>query len=317
LLINKIIFVFIFAVLLYAAIAILSDFKGFSKDIQNVNFSYLPIIISLIFGSILIKSIRQKVILKKIGIRISLKENFVLYISGLSMMITPGGSGEIIKSHFLKKRHNENISKTLPYTFVERYHDFIGIIIILFITLVLVRSLETEIILAISLSIIVLAYVLAHQKNMLFWIQTKFKKIKLIKNLFSNDNEFYQSLFTLIKPKTTLYLIAITFPTIVLDSFVAYLSFISIFPDENYIHTTQVFFTSILAGLFSFIPGGLGITEINMISLLKTNSVTFSQVATAVLYVRFTSLWFMTILGFIFLKAFVRTNKSNNHLEQN
>ena len=62
------------------------------------------------------------------------------------MIVTPGGSGQIIKSHFLKEKFNEPIQKSLPLVFVERFLDLITISIIIFITLFIVGFLFESII---------------------------------------------------------------------------------------------------------------------------------------------------------------------------
>jgi hypothetical protein len=41
------------------------------------------------------------------------------------MLVTPGGMGQVIKSHFLLKDFAQPISNTLPIVVVERYHDML------------------------------------------------------------------------------------------------------------------------------------------------------------------------------------------------
>ena len=43
-------------------------------------------------------------LLKNSNIYIPIKNNFVIYLAGLSLSITPGQIGEVIKSEFLKKQ---------------------------------------------------------------------------------------------------------------------------------------------------------------------------------------------------------------------
>ena len=174
----------ILSVLLYVLIVIVTDFKEFLTEIQNIDLSYLPMILSIILVSISIRSIRQRIMLQDLGISISLFESWKLFIAGLSMLITPGGSGELIKSHFLKRNHNESLSKTMPYVFVERFHDFLSIVVLLLITIIFVWQLESIIIVLIGLGILTVILVSITNKKFLFWLQSKLERIKFFKKIF-------------------------------------------------------------------------------------------------------------------------------------
>jgi len=56
------------------------------------------------FLGIIVLGFRQNILLKTVGIQISVKENILLYLAGLSMIITPVGAGQAIKSYYLKKK---------------------------------------------------------------------------------------------------------------------------------------------------------------------------------------------------------------------
>jgi len=205
LLVNKVIIVIILSVLFYVLIVLFSDFEEFSKQAQNVDFKFLPLILSLIFSSIIIKSLRQCFLLKKIGITITIKESLKLFIAGLSMLITPGGSGELIKSQFLKNHYNYSRSKTVPYIFVERFHDLIAIVIIILSSLVFIQSIESGILVTIAILLIVIIFLAINQRKLLKWFQSKIEKIKFFKGLFSKDKEFYDSLEILNKNASNLF----------------------------------------------------------------------------------------------------------------
>ena len=302
-LVNKVIIVIILSVLFYVLIVLFSDFEEFSKQVQNVDFKFLPLILSLIFSSIIIKSLRQCFLLRKIGVTITIKESLKLFIAGLSMLITPGGSGELIKSQFLKNHYNYSRSKTVPYVFVERFHDLIAIVIIVLSSLVFIQSIESGILVTIAILLIVIIFLAINQRKLLKWFQSRIEKIKFLKRLFSKDKEFYDSLEILFKPKIVGLSLLFTIPSIFLEGLATYLGIISVIPNYDFVLSFQHVFSSVLAGLFSFLPAGLGVTEISLISFISSNEISWSQAATSVLYVRLTTLWFMTIMGFIILRT--------------
>ncbi|MBI5636216.1 flippase-like domain-containing protein [Candidatus Micrarchaeota archaeon] len=99
--------------------------------------------------------------------------------------------------------------------------------------------------------------------------------------------------------KTTL--LAVFFSSIViwlLDFTSIYLAFSSIGVNFDFLHLASTFSASVLIGLLSFLPGGIGSTEGAWALLLGTEA---SIVLTAVFLARLTTFWFSSILGFALL----------------
>ena len=115
---NKIILTTVSVILFYVVFAIYSDINSIQNHFLNIDLSYIFPIFSILLFSQFIRSLSQMFILKKLGITINVKDSFTLFLTGLSMIVTPGGSGQIIKSHFLKEKFNEPIQKSLPLVFV-------------------------------------------------------------------------------------------------------------------------------------------------------------------------------------------------------
>ena len=136
---NKIFLVTIVIVIFYIGYIGYSDFNEFSNNIKNLKFEFIPIILLFSFIPLAILTIRQKILLESIDIKISNKENFLLYLSGLSFIITPGGAGEAIKTYFLKKKYNHKIAKTIPLVLVEKYTDLISVITIIAIFSIIIQ----------------------------------------------------------------------------------------------------------------------------------------------------------------------------------
>ena len=129
------------------------DFKEIIKIYNTVDFSVIIVIIPILIIEIIGRTILQKFFLKQIGIELSFKKNFVLFLLGFIMVLTPMGSGQIIKSAFLKKE-GYSIQKTLPLVLAERTYDLCAIFILISITILFVFSSES-LIAVIILSILI------------------------------------------------------------------------------------------------------------------------------------------------------------------
>ena len=115
----------------YVILSFIVDYKRFSTDFQSVQLIYIPLILLFVVASIFLKSERQRFLLRTVSVNISVKDSFIIFNAGQSLLVTPGSIGNIIKSQFFKDRFGTPYSKTVPLILVERYYDMLGIISII------------------------------------------------------------------------------------------------------------------------------------------------------------------------------------------
>ena len=142
------------------------------------------------------------------------------------MLITPGGIGELIKSHFLKQNHGESISKTSPIVLAERYHDFLAIFSILLV-FYMVSKISLLTIPIIVIGIFLLFTMLIIKNNKAFQIiLDKFSKVKFLKIVEKNSGEFNNSLFSLCENKIMLKTWITSVTAWLFDAFAIFLCFL-------------------------------------------------------------------------------------------
>ena len=94
---------------------------------MSIDIRFLVLILLSFTAAIFIKGIRQLLLLRTIGINLKFKENLLIYLGGLSLIATPAGLGQMIKSYFLFKKYDQPILKTAPVVILERYHDLLAL----------------------------------------------------------------------------------------------------------------------------------------------------------------------------------------------
>jgi|TARA_B110000438_G_scaffold64034_1_gene64588 uncharacterized protein (TIRG00374 family) len=297
---NKIILTVVSAILFYLIFAIYSDINIIQNYFLNIDLSYIFPIFSILLFSQFIRSLSQKFILKKLDIEINVKDSFILFLTGLSMIITPGGSGQIIKSHFLKEKFNEPITKSLPLVFVERFVDLIVISIIIFITLFVVGFLFESVI-AIILSLIMMIFFLSliTNKKILGITFKIFSKIKFLKNIFPDESLFSESFQNIFKPKILFISSLMILVSFILEGIIIYFGFLSFGVDLGMIESIQFYYTSLLYGALSFVPAGLGITEGSLATLLSKEISSIALITSIIIFIRLTTIWFSSSLGML------------------
>lgn len=306
---NKIFLVVAVIGLFYFMFIIYSDIHKIDENFKKINLLYLPIILSSISSSILIRSQIQRLVLNNLEIKLSFKDNLILFLMGLSMVITPLGSGQIIKSHILKKKFNQPLSKTLPLVLLERINDLIAIILILVFVLFFSYDVIYLLILLSSLSIIVIFWLIVNNKKMREKIQSKLNKMKFFKNSILNVSVSFESLEKTFSSKLFIKIQLLALFALFLDGFVVYIAFFDFDMNYSYFESIQVYYTSILLGVFSFSPGGTGIVEGSFVNILISKGENLDSSSYLIIFIRIVITWLATALGYVTLGVFGRSWK--------
>ena len=117
-----------------------------------------------------------------------------------------------------------------------------------------------------------------------------------------NTDEFRDSTKKLTPPKTIISLLSITFLTKLVPMVAVYLVFDLFNLNIDFFNTSQIYFTSQIIGLLSFVPGGIIVTEAGLFGLILKTGNEMSIAAMLVLLIRILTFWFPMFIGFITLK---------------
>jgi glycosyltransferase 2 family protein len=286
---------------IYAIILITFDVNIISEKINDFDLQYLPVIIPLIPLTWGVLFLRWNLLLKNSDVNIPLRDNFMIFISGFALGVTPGKVGELIKSQLLKNKFNISRSKTAPLVIVERFYDFFAIAIIsLFGILVFEYSIYIFTILSVGISIFLI--ITSSEKLFLKFLK-KIEKIKFLKNF---SNELPKS-FTIIQKSTRgkifplSIILSVTFWF--LDSIIAYLTLLSFGINViDYFVLMSIYTSSIILGVISFLPLGIGVVEGSLVGFLSLNGIEFHLATAVVVFIRFFTRWIGVMAGFIGLK---------------
>ncbi len=276
-----------------------SDFGKFYSSITHFKFEFLPVIFLLSTSAMIIKGFRQHILFKKIGINLSSKNNMLLYFSGLSMIITPGSSGEVIKSYFLKIKEGHSISKTFPITFLERFHDLLATVTIIGFFLFFQNFREVTILIGIIGFFLIISYLAIRVRKLFKSITTLLLKVPKMHRFIDDISESYEVFYSLTTKKIMIKSWLLSVLAWAVDMFTIYVIFIAFNMKFNIIFTTIITYSSVLFGAVSFLPAGIGITEISLVGFLSRSGIELSLVSSLIIIIRLVGTWYPTVLGFI------------------
>lgn len=298
---NRIIWVVIASVGLYGVFLFFSDFNIISEQISNFKYEFLPLILLLVSISWTPLLVRWQILLKKNDINIPIKKSFLLFLGGMSMSITPGHVGELIKSQLMKTIYNIPRTKTAPIIFVEKFYDLTGAIIASIIGIIIL-GMDASLIL-ISVSILIVIIFLIYYRPIFEFILKRVTKTKFFSKYSENLSDSYE----IVRNSTTPQISSISFGLsvlywIIISVAVHFILLSFGIESISVLKTISIYSSSVIIGAISFIPGGLGITEGSLIGLFSLEGIDVSLALILSVMIRILTMWYSVSIGFICLK---------------
>ena len=298
---GSILWIVLAGLILYVALILFSDVSKISDHFIHIRIELVFLVFAVGILSHITRVFRQKELLQMVDEKISFKQNTIIYLAGLSLIVTPGGIGTFIKSHLLKQKFGIPQNKSFPVIFLERYHDLIGATTIILATFVISFSWISATLVIISSLLSLGVYLMITKLNIFSFVHNKIKKIKFLAKRIPEVGP-NESFLILTRPKamTTGWLISLAGWS--LDSLAVYIGFLAFGIDLGYVLTSQIYFTSLGYGILSLIPGGIGVTEGVADYLLVQQGLAISMASAIVIFTRLATMWFATVIGIIFTR---------------
>lgn len=287
--------VILFAVVVYLLMGIYANFGNLLSALEEFNWIFLPVMLILVTTGYFVRFIKWNFFLKNVDVHLPLKENLFVFFSGLSMIITPAKAGEIWKGWLIKDINGESLSKTIPVVIVDRVTDVIGLILLSLLGILYYKS---------GVSVLLILVILFAA----FIVAIKSEKIsgRLISIMegragkYSGDIKDMHQTFQ--KSMNWKYLFGMSVLSVAawfLECLAIFLVIYGFGQSLSLVLSTFVFSFASLAGAVSLIPGGLGVAEATLSGLLVFFGLSSSIAVGAALIMRFGTLWYGAILGFL------------------
>ena len=128
---GKLLFSLLLGLVVFAGLFLYADFRDVGRSLSDFNWALLPLILALTTVNYLFRFVKWQYYLRLIEVRgLSTRDSFLIFFSGLGMVITPGKVGEWLKSYLLREVHGTPIARSAPILIAERLTDSIALLII-------------------------------------------------------------------------------------------------------------------------------------------------------------------------------------------
>jgi len=306
--IKKNIFVSILVSLaLYLSLSIYGNIEIVIATLKSFEWTYFPIVLFIIYLSFLLKFLKWQYYLKLSKVKIKVSDSFQIFMSSLTMSVTPGKIGELIKSYMIKQLNGTSTNKTIPIVFAERLTEMFALIFLVILGFDLIKN--GLIILIFSLLIILVSLFFLLNKNVSNWSIEKIGSIKYFQKYLEYLKISVANSRELLKPKPFVYMFLLSVVIWIIECFGFYIILSKFNIDVSVLWSFFAYLFSIFVGSISFLPGGLGITEGSITYLLLKDGINKDIAISSALIIRFATLWFALIIGSLSMYKF---NKSKN-----
>ncbi len=285
-------------VAVYLALSIFSGFDDLRAALADFRWSLIPAILGLVFVSYIGRFFRWIYYLKLLDIYVPPKLNVAIFTAGLSMTISPGKLGEVLKSLFIRQVNGTPVARTAPVVLAERVTDGTGMIVWgLLGALAFSRGPG---LMFFFLAVTVVGVVVLRSKRLSLLAERVLEKMPLVNRLSGHLGAFHGASSELLSARSLTVTTVISFVTWGFEIMAVYLCTIGIGVDIPFLMLVFIFAVSSILGSLSMLPGGIGAAEAGLAGQFVTIAGLTSGIAVALtMVIRFATLWFAILLGVI------------------
>jgi glycosyltransferase 2 family protein len=264
-----------------AGLALYSDF-GLLDELGSFRWELFPLALALTALNYLIRFGRWELYLRQVGIEVPTGRSFAVFVAGLTMTITPGKAGEVLKCGLLRRSFDVPVRRSAPVVLAERVTDATGVVV-----LAVIAGASTN-----RWPLIVLA--LAGVAAIVFVVHSP------LLERFAALGEAPVAARQLLGAWLLVAMTALSAVSWFFECLAAYVCVRGLALDLSLADTVVVFSVGSLAGALSFLPGGLGVAEASMTGLIRAlGDTTKVAAAAATVLIRLATLWFAVALGLV------------------
>ncbi|MFW9777485.1 MAG: YbhN family protein [Candidatus Heimdallarchaeota archaeon] len=316
---RSFVFGIILAIGVYLAILILGDWDTLLINLFRVNPLILVLAILLSLTNYIFRFFKWHLFTRSLNLEIPLRDNFTIFMAGLSLAITPAKVGESIRAFLLQQKKVSDLSRGLASTFSERLIDLLAVTILAIIgvfALDLRPSLDYLPLLLFILFGIFFGVLIFLIDPLYALFSRVFNTGPWAKFGARIDRFRTDVVFTF---QYRVFIGALGFG--IIGWACEGIGFMLIANDLGVLVTLEtaifVYATSSLLGAISFLPGGLGVTEGSIEIFLSDLLSTEPPIAGAlIILTRVCTLWFGVAIGLVFLGISNRSLSGLDNVER-
>ncbi len=282
----------------YLVLAIISGFEDLEAALANFRWPLVPAILGLVALSYVVRFGRWSYYLRILGVSMPVGISAAIFTAGLSMTISPGKLGEVLKSLFIRQVSGAPVARTAPAVFAERATDGTGMV-----AWGLLGALAFSFgpgALLLFLAATVAGIAVLRSKRLSLLAERVMLKLPVVHRLAPHVGDFHGASNELLGMRPLIIGTAFSFASWGLEILAVYLCTVALGVSVPFLVIVFIFAVASLAGALSFVPGGLGVAEAGLAGMFGSVAGLSGGSAVALTFlIRLATLWFAAVLGIL------------------
>lgn len=302
----------VLGVVLYVAAVLYADASRMAEALHSYAWSAFAIALGLSSINYLLRFAKWELCLRWLDVRrdapdLGYGRSLVIYLAGLSMSVTPGKVGEVLRSLLLRASDGVPFSRTAPIVVADRLTDLVALVVL---SLVGVSQFPEAVpVVVATLALVVAGVVVLGSPKLLRGVLSRLALVPRLGGIATRAELLVDSSATLLRLRPLAWLSVLSVAGWGLECvgyWVVLHGFAGI--DAGLGLCTFLWATTTLIGALSFLPGGLGATEGSLGALVVrlAGGVGTTVAVTSTLLIRAATLWWGELVGATALALFLR-----------
>ncbi|MHA1909389.1 MAG: lysylphosphatidylglycerol synthase transmembrane domain-containing protein, partial [Candidatus Thorarchaeota archaeon] len=277
--------------------------------------------VGLSFLNYIIRYGKWQYYLHRIGVYFSHADSFSIFLAGFTLTVSPGKIGEMIKGFFCRDVDGTPVAKTVPVVVSERVTDLLAMVLLAGFTFLFIFSGGNQIIMVAAVGgLAVVGALVVSNKRFYDIILKRMMTFGPLKRFQDNVDEIEDTMVKTLSPKPMLIGTAISVPGWFMECVELWLllsiltgagipdftpASLLLLAQATFIHASA----SAVGAIVIFAPGGVGAYEGYAVIAMVSIGILGTIATASVILIRFVTLWFSVIVGFIALSIVTKRNR--------
>ena len=300
---HKALLSLLFGLIVLTLLALVGDAPKVLDSLRRFPLGYLPAILALTLWNYALRFAKWHLYLRRLRIPASFADGLGIFLCGLSMAMTPGKAGELLKSVLLRRRVGTPMAVSAPVVLAERLTDGLAMLILAATGVLLYRTALAPMLglLVAFLAIVAAVQLPAVRERALPWVLGHPRLNRQAEAI----GRLYASARVLLSPALLLSAVAIGIVSWSGECVAFYLVLLGLGFHAGWTLLIQAAFVlavSTLIGSATLLPGGLGTAEsTSAVLLVAVAHASRADAVAATLLIRLCTLWFGVGVGVVSL----------------
>lgn len=288
-------------VAIYAALVVVSDAQKVASNMLSADAGLYLAFAGLWSCAVLLRAARWHAYMRLLGDGPGFWRGSLYFLSGFSMLVSPGRVGELIRAPLLKRDYGVPASRTAAAVFVERFYDALASASAIAAALAFADVPAT--VMAAPLLVSAALVTLVLNCRLLEAMLRRARRLRWAGRLVPDPGESMGTMRTLLGRRAAARAVPLSAGVVALEAAAFYALAASLGIGIDFASASAAFHASSFIGALSLVPAGLGVFEGGLSGLLLLQGVPEDEGFAASVMLRIVATGLFTGVGLACLRA--------------